>query len=195
MIESVESHVQTKIDAMGSTALSTCKSWCTMQLLHHMLSPLHVPLQLPYIEPLSSSVQGYMSDQLSGGRWIRHQEWRWVVVCWIDSRWVHHELACSSIPSLVHQLKWKPDGFSWFQPAGGTIPYRTISLFRDIQLHCWYGAFKQFPARKGFAQYSTWDDSCSWWQYWWNGECKYVYSNLDATSGGDLEPQGQEYDS
>jgi len=67
MIEPVESYVLTKKDAMDSIVLSTCDACCTIQLLCHMLSLPHYPLQLPAYEPSSLSDQGYKSDLASGG--------------------------------------------------------------------------------------------------------------------------------
>jgi len=45
LIQSVASCVVTEMDAMDSIVLSTCHACCTIQLLWHMLSPLHCPLQ------------------------------------------------------------------------------------------------------------------------------------------------------
>jgi len=67
MIEPVESRLLTEKDAMDSIILSTCDTCGTIQLLCHMLSPLHYPLQLPAYEPSSLLDQGYKSDQASGG--------------------------------------------------------------------------------------------------------------------------------
>jgi len=67
MIEPVESRVLTEMDAMDSIVLSTCDACCTIQLLCHMFSPPHVPLQLPVYEPLSLLEKEYMSGQASGG--------------------------------------------------------------------------------------------------------------------------------
>jgi len=59
--------VLTEKDAMDSIVLSTPDACCTIQLLYHMLSPPHYPLQLPSYEPLSLLDQGYKSDPASGG--------------------------------------------------------------------------------------------------------------------------------
>jgi len=68
MTEPAESHVRTKMDAMDSIVLSTCNAGCTIQLLCHMLSPLHFPLQLPAYESFSLLDQGYRWDQAAEGQ-------------------------------------------------------------------------------------------------------------------------------
>jgi hypothetical protein len=60
MTEPAESGVWTEMDSMDFIVLSTCDaSSCTIQLLCHMLSPQHFPLQLPACEYLSWLDQGY----------------------------------------------------------------------------------------------------------------------------------------
>jgi len=68
MIESVASCVSTEIDAIDSIVLSACDACCRIQLLCHMLSLPHYPLQLPAYEPSSLLDQGYKSDQAPGSR-------------------------------------------------------------------------------------------------------------------------------
>ena len=68
MIESVESRVLTEMDAMDSIGLSMCDSCCTIQLLCHVLSRPHFPLQLHASEPLFLFDQENMSNQASGGQ-------------------------------------------------------------------------------------------------------------------------------
>jgi len=80
MIEPVESRVLTEKDAMDSIVLSTCDACCTIQLLCHMLFPLHFPLQLPAYEPSSLLDQGNMADQASGGLLFHRREYLQVVV-------------------------------------------------------------------------------------------------------------------
>ena len=80
MIEAVESRVLTEMDGMDSIVLSTCDAYYTIQLLCHMLSPLHFPLQLPAYEPSSLLNHGYISDQASGVQWFLCREYLPVVV-------------------------------------------------------------------------------------------------------------------
>ena len=67
MIEPVDCRVVTEKDALDSIVLSTCDACCTIQLLCHMRSLPHYPLQLPAYEPSSLLDQGYKSDHASGG--------------------------------------------------------------------------------------------------------------------------------
>jgi hypothetical protein len=53
IIERGKRYMIAKCDAMDSNVLSTCSACCTIQLLCHMISPLHCPLQLPAFETLS----------------------------------------------------------------------------------------------------------------------------------------------
>jgi len=79
MIEPVESHVLTEKNAMDSIVLSTWDACCTIQLLCHMLSPPHFPLQLPAYKPSSLLDQGYKSNQDSGGQLFLRREYLQVV--------------------------------------------------------------------------------------------------------------------
>jgi len=88
MIEPVESHVLTEKNAMDSIVLNTCDACCTIQLLCHMLSPLHFAIQLPAYEPSSLLDQGYKSDQASGGLSFLCREYLQVVVHQVHSLWV-----------------------------------------------------------------------------------------------------------
>jgi len=90
MIEPVESRVQTEMDAMDSIVLNTCDACCTIQLLCHMLCPLHFPLQLPAYEPSSLLDQGYMSDQASGGLEFLGWEYLQVVAQQVRCLWWNH---------------------------------------------------------------------------------------------------------
>jgi len=90
MIAPVESHVLTEMDAMDSIVLSTCDACCTIQLLCHMLSPSHCPLQLPAYEPSSLLDQGYMSDQASGGLLFLRREYLQVVAHMVHCQWVDY---------------------------------------------------------------------------------------------------------
>ena len=63
MIELVDSHALTEMNAMDSIVLSTFNSCCTIQLLCHMVSTPHILLQLPAYEPLPLLDHEYMSDQ------------------------------------------------------------------------------------------------------------------------------------
>ena len=58
MIVPVESRLLTEMEVMESIVLSTCNACRTIQLLCHMLSPLHFPLQLPAYKPSSLLDQG-----------------------------------------------------------------------------------------------------------------------------------------
>ena len=84
MIEPVESHVLTEMDATDSIVLSTCDACCTIQLLCHMLSPTHFPLKLPAYEPWSLLDQRYMSDLASGGLLFL----RWSIFRWLRTRYI-----------------------------------------------------------------------------------------------------------
>ena len=86
--EPAVSRVRTKMDAMDSNVLSTCDACCTIQLLCHMLSPSHFPLQLPAYEPSSLLDQGYRSDQASGGLSFLRREYLQVVVHQVHCLWV-----------------------------------------------------------------------------------------------------------
>ena len=67
MIEPLESHLLTEMDAIDSIVLSTCDACFTIQLLCHMLSPQHCPLQLSAYEPLTWLDHENMSDQVAVG--------------------------------------------------------------------------------------------------------------------------------
>jgi len=90
MIEPVKSRVLTETDATDSIVLTTFDACCTIQLLCHILSPLHFPLQLPVYEPSSLLDQGYMADQASGGLLCLCPEYLQVVAAhqlhclWVD---------------------------------------------------------------------------------------------------------------
>jgi len=88
MIEPVESSVLTEMDAMDSIILSTCDGCCTIQLLCHMLSPQHFPLQLSAYEPLSLLDRQYMSDKDSGVISLLRWEYLQVVAYQVYSLWV-----------------------------------------------------------------------------------------------------------
>ena len=88
MIKPVDSHMLMEMDAMDSIVLNTCDACCTIQLLCHMLSPPHFPLQLPVYKPSSLLDQGYMSDQVSGGLLILCQKYLQVVVHQVHCLWV-----------------------------------------------------------------------------------------------------------
>ena len=90
MINLVESRVLTEIDVMDFIVLSTCDVCCTIQLLCHLLSPLHFPLQLPAYKPCSLLDQGYMSDEASRGLYILHRQYLPVVVHQVHCLWVDH---------------------------------------------------------------------------------------------------------
>jgi len=90
MIAPVESRVPTEMDAMDSIVLSTCDACCTIQLLCHMPSPPHFPLQLPSYEPLSLLDQGYMSDQASGDLLFLRREYFQVVAHQVHCLWVDY---------------------------------------------------------------------------------------------------------
>jgi len=65
MIEPVEGHVQTDMDAMDSIVLRTCDACCTIQLVCDMLSLPRFPLQLPATELSTTLAQGFMSHKAS----------------------------------------------------------------------------------------------------------------------------------
>jgi len=88
MIEPVESCVLSEKDAMDSIVLSTCDACCTIQLLCHMLSAPHFPLQLSAYEPSSLLDQGYKSDQASGGLLFLHWEYLQLAVHQVHCLWV-----------------------------------------------------------------------------------------------------------
>jgi len=75
IIEPVESHIWTRLDAMDSIALSTCNACCTIQLLCHSHSLQYCPLQRLRYELECSFNQGYMSDETSGGLKSLHREY------------------------------------------------------------------------------------------------------------------------
>jgi hypothetical protein len=89
MIEPVERSLLSEKDAMDSIVLSTCDACCTIQLLCHLLSPQHFPLQLPAYEPSSLLDHGYKSDQASVG-------------CRKDLKVVLHQVHCLWVDELVN---------------------------------------------------------------------------------------------
>jgi len=110
MIELVESHVLTEMDAIDSIVLSTCDACCTIQLLCHILSHLQFPLQLPASEPMSLFNQRYMSDQASEGLLFGRWEYLQVVAHLVPCEWVDFLLTSSLVAIKVHQLKLIYDG-------------------------------------------------------------------------------------
>jgi len=88
MIEHVECHVLTEMDAMDSIVLSPCNGCCfTIQLLCHMLSLPDFFLQLPACESLSWLDPGYISDQASGGVLFIRWEYLQLVVHQVHFLW------------------------------------------------------------------------------------------------------------
>jgi hypothetical protein len=88
MIEPVECCALTEMDAMDSIVLSTSDACCTIQLLCHMLSLLHFPLQLPANKSLSWLDQRYMSDQTGRGLLFIRQMYLQVVMHQVHCLWV-----------------------------------------------------------------------------------------------------------
>ena len=120
MIAPVESRVLTEMDAMDCIVLSTCDACCTIQLLRHMLSPLHFPLQLPAYEPASLLDQGYLSDQDCGGQWFLRREYLQVVaVHQVHCVWVDYQLTSSLMAIQVNRLKSNHHGSGQSHPEGG----------------------------------------------------------------------------
>jgi len=66
-IERNESGVLTEINARHSIVLSSFDACSKIQLLCHLLSPLHFPLQLPAYKPFSWLEHGYRWDQAAEG--------------------------------------------------------------------------------------------------------------------------------
>jgi hypothetical protein len=95
MIEPVESHVLSEMDAMDAIDLSTCDACCTIQLLCYMLSPPHFSVQIPAYEPLSVLDQGYMSDQSSGDRLFLRWEYLPVMAHQVQCLWVDYSSSSS----------------------------------------------------------------------------------------------------
>jgi len=85
-----ESRVETEMDAMDSIILRTFYACCTIQLLWHLHSHPHDPLQLPAYEPLSLLDQGCRRDQAAQGNEVLHWEYLQVVVCPVCCVWVDY---------------------------------------------------------------------------------------------------------
>jgi hypothetical protein len=90
MVEPVESCVLTEVDAMDSIVLRACDACCTIQLLCHMLSPPHFPLQRPAYEHLSVLDPWYMSYQAAGGVLFLRREYLHVVAFLVHCLWVYY---------------------------------------------------------------------------------------------------------
>jgi len=65
--EPVQSGVWTEMEVMGSIVLNPCDACCIIQLVCHMLSPLHFEHQLSSYVSSSVFDQGYLPDQAPGG--------------------------------------------------------------------------------------------------------------------------------
>jgi len=66
MIVLVETGLLATMNAMDFIVLSTCNACSSIQLLCHMLSLPHIPLQIPPYESASMLNQGHMLDQAAG---------------------------------------------------------------------------------------------------------------------------------
>jgi len=190
MIEPVESRVLTEMDAMDSIVLSTCDACCIIQLLCHMLSPPHFPLQLPAYEPSSLLDQGYMSDQVSGGLWFLCREYLQVVV---------HQVHClceDEVVDFAHQWPFRCTNWSRTLMALVDPILQVVESHQAIALHSAIsGGILDCGPRVGsrriisLCRSSTWHVSSECWPYLRNGHWTRIPMNLDDASGGDIEPQ------